>query len=1602
MSNSQKDLIIKLEDLIKISSNVEVSINCGNTNVDCSTIRMNGIKLSDSTSAVYNNVSSAILSLSLDNFSLDSSIDFVNIELDVSSNSTSYKFPIYITNNTLEKYKIYDKQAEMIASNMESFMLLRTNPKLTGNVKLVVTEDYNLYLDTFKISENSILNKHEYRHQAVGSNGNYPHDVYHTFRFLPATEMYGIYPDSYDPHISYHKMDNQIRNLYEYGAEYNSDKLYSENMKILAPLYIGKHLPTFFAIWRSDRLITKDNAITNTEVLKTLLNEAKCIKIFDLRRSTSIGKYLNNYHDTITKYFAGACSLQFIEQDNDKISPNHRQGQNTWKGIAYDKGILTDRNETTYFATKTINSEHPQENYDMFLLNGFSRNKLLFPNIINLEYMFNDPEAEDFSMHNYFGLYLTENDFLTFNQVIKNGNDINYTLDYYDTSNNIVNLNTTTVDIIENDNYSDRIFFATTNNAVTDLKTMDDFNLFAKNEAANKPYENLIQIGGSELTVPTEDKSFLSMDFTKQIRYGEHFKFVIPKYEISETETQQVVFEIIASNDIRLRDTDNNISPYVQTNTTVRPIDGKDDNTKIYRVAFYTQDLNDETSQAILTEQIQRLGAAIGKFDNVLRVGSDGVESISIISTVRDVYFQHIMANEYFEDKVINDTLRYYNYNNIQSCEYIEYNNDLYKLNHMPFANNGLEETLNRYANIVKFINFEDFKNKYIYEIDKDLYEETNKVAYPLIFTVNGYYPMTHFNNNDGNLVFIDTSTAENTEFSLEGDNWISIISPYGVEKCIICAPFEVKFINDQINICSPMALNVALIGINSVKDIDVYINDEIYERHYTSAYADFTAGERVKLDNSDLRIRKFITYTVIKGSISGIPTGTVNSFTILSDKIIYTNIDGGQQIEIPLVSNEIIFNEDTTIMLTSTNTLDIYDYTVKYPVLNESNYYADNTNKANSELTIPLVPLINCQWKSNGTYFDTQSILDTNYLLNEYDITGNFIECQYTPGASNKYIVDSLHDIIKINDSEETLYEYILKTGNIKKYLCNNDKIQTAIGYYNPYVQTLEFIFYGIKFIFKLSSNEYSNEIKLNEFDNYEVFIINDYNDTDTNEIIISKKEEFILIINHVYKSGYFYGNSNIKVYKNSLMQDVEYNFYKMPSSYNLIDTAKIADNIYVNKSTAYQATNIKDITSFVEIDLDKYNGDFVNFSEKPNFAYFTIDDTFKSMQNYDIYNSENKIYSSSNGEILSGYDNFVNIYGNINLDFRDKNRYVIKTSSSIDLNDIPVISDKEKQQQYIKSFNSNYNIYIIEQNSKEIPEPIQINDDYKPLTIDILTPNKIKFNNGLFNPNFVEIFNFELNDPISEKLNIDTLYGNTLISSIDSIKNYYSNKVLDNYANYTYNYFVEKYRSPFSTNWDNNIYRSYQNDDDYQNLAGYLIGIDDKTMFGSKVINLHNNGILLNKWNYDTNSNKVAFNISKHNEHSNTKDVLEITLNLTKTFYSYLFNKSEFTSNWKSITEQTNVNIYINNYINNVLYNIYNFKSNFDVSLYKQYNETVANKPASSHFILETNNLNDFEIDNNYKTEFKDINNEVILTITIDNYKNYKYYPIVKINKI
>jgi hypothetical protein len=129
-------------------------------------------------------------------------------------------------------------------------------------------------------------------------------------------------------------------------------------MKILAPLHIGKSIPEYFCVFKTNHLVNKETYsnidINDTAVMQKLLKEGEIIKIFDLRNSTPIGYYLNAYKDSIQEYVSSSCYLQFNEQDNIKGTSEHRQGRNSWKGISVDKGILTEKVETSYFISKIL------------------------------------------------------------------------------------------------------------------------------------------------------------------------------------------------------------------------------------------------------------------------------------------------------------------------------------------------------------------------------------------------------------------------------------------------------------------------------------------------------------------------------------------------------------------------------------------------------------------------------------------------------------------------------------------------------------------------------------------------------------------------------------------------------------------------------------------------------------------------------------------------------------------------------------------------------------------------------------------------------------------------------------------------------------------------------------------------------------------------------------------------------------------------------------------------------------------------------------------------------------------------------------------------
>jgi hypothetical protein len=141
-------------------------------------------------------------------------------------------------------------------------------------------------------------------------------------------------------------------------------------------------------------------------------------------------------------------------------------------------------------------------------------------------------------------------------------------------------------------------------------------------------------------------------------------------------------------------------------------------------------------------------------------------------------------------------------------------------------------------------------------------------------------------------------------------------------------------------------------------------------------------------------------------------------------------------------------------------------------------NFLKNPSDPLHSLLSISVVPQSNCLWTSNGVYFDRNSVLDVSCLRNTYEPEGFFTEHGYSlsdNGQTSPYSLDSYAligpDIMKFRD----IIDKRDISQAIRKMLVSNVHIQTAVGYYNPFVQSLEFIYYGIKFNIKFNADYYN-----------------------------------------------------------------------------------------------------------------------------------------------------------------------------------------------------------------------------------------------------------------------------------------------------------------------------------------------------------------------------------------------------------------------------------------------------------------------------------------------------------------------------------------------
>lgn len=279
---------------------------------------------------------------------------------------------------------------------MKSFSLIKTNVGLTTNIKIMVDNNYNLYLDSIESAID--LSNSKFKKMQFSKDNYYDELISSFYKGLDAKIAFFVKNDN-DNNIMFTTFDKQIDDRYIMGCQDITDnKYYSEDYEFFAPLHISKNsIPNYFVIFRVDgpglNSVNKDNFRTE------ILNKFKCVKIVDLSRNTDLGKWLDYNINNNTQFPSSAFEMDFRSSEFSY-----------WNGIDLENGGYTKK---SYHFDSTLEYENTFNDIEKFIYDGFQKNKVIYPNIFNFSFLFNDEPAtptslRKWSLNRYSGFYLED------------------------------------------------------------------------------------------------------------------------------------------------------------------------------------------------------------------------------------------------------------------------------------------------------------------------------------------------------------------------------------------------------------------------------------------------------------------------------------------------------------------------------------------------------------------------------------------------------------------------------------------------------------------------------------------------------------------------------------------------------------------------------------------------------------------------------------------------------------------------------------------------------------------------------------------------------------------------------------------------------------------------------------------------------------------------------------------------------------------------------------------------------------------------------------------------------------------------------------------
>lgn len=1520
------------------------------------------------------------------------------VSLASGSNTTSYNFdysPLLFYDDKSGKYK---KAAQDLCSKNVSYSLLRTNPKLSGNIRVVVenikdasgvhTSTQSMYLDTFKVSP--ALSKKRYRKQKVSPNDKYASNVQRVFSSLPLKDMYHVSDACYELFGLKTDYGQQYYTEYEYGVRTNEDRLYQQNFSFLAPLCIKNVIPDFFLIFRVDGPVdvsiyhdvsagkdgeSRVRSISDSSLFQKYLETGTLVESFDMRKHTALGKYvrsiLSDAKDTV----------------GDIYIPFDKSTDTIFNGISIKKGIVAKIHESPYDVIPCTGNQTSVDNY---YTEGFERNGILKDNLINFTFMFDDTDSsvENFTINRYYGLYVKINEqagtYYCINGDTSNGFYI------IDSSKNRMSRSS---GMFLDPTKEKRLLYCMDSPTECQRLTAESIEYDpAFEDYVNNPYKNISRCDVSAVEKPSETMdSFATITINYPLNPGDTIRVV--------DSSNLVVYEAIASNDASLRSWNANDSsymigncattfedvPYVYTDTVSGSKISKTASWTIKSVPFYCPyDNIDDSSSEIdgdISAEVERISHAFMKMDSstigiysydsssIAFYGAEGLSDSSsslwierISSTCKNSF-----AEKYsYEDNVIVTA-----YSEIEMPQN-EFDPDAIPASRTEtgFIPHGFEILGKRTYYAIKFMELDSSK---MYSISKASASEIDALTLCMVdssyanYTSRNYRLLNYFDFTcfyDGDSVS-SLSDAGKSLFSVTQPNIVpSFTNP---QNYIISAPFHsdsskdsLSTIGSAINLYSVYPLKIGLAGIFPVRDLDMYINDAstaIFNDGSTTAADAGIWSNDVTYKSTKKKTRRG-EFEYFRNYVSLRDASTYAAFTASDISACY---NGSRRADTPILSPTICkwVNYSSTI----------------YPF----QYFATYNNRFNSFAD-----------GSSAITFDSYGISgDSSVMYYFYDNTGFDL---------TNYVVDSDSSLIQMRNK-------LIKDGDVGTIASKNSSVYSVA--YSMGSNRLDIMAYGTKI--EISSLD-MNKVNVSDFNGYsvEIYPVNNINPKYNSpiEIMVNKQTENILI-------GWYTGKSvdvsnaisNSSAYPNRiLMTSGTLDDEKIDSGTTTLSISNVDTSVADVSGTFFSGVNINQIDAYSRYD------DFTANLAGSTLSNRTISSSINSIsidETLDISTSE--ISDASLFRLSNYYKTYLFIssptgeangethYTTTDDEFFNSLRH-LKNGIGLPIS------------LYIKNGTDTIHYYSSDVLSMKIVDPI-------PLDASMLQDvsastnastgtvsyswNAMRQYPTVFEPNATDILNFS-NSPSSAYITdgmVDAsgvtgysyFNANIWIESVGSIQQIWYSKRVDasnldfcnpDASTYRLGLDVFKNYSPMMSPWDSSFNRKYSSSGSMSVWGGYKNCCETPSFFSSR-------GIMLR----DSSANGRTFYITKWtdvfeeqttNYYKEDQDVINkklIKIDINKNVLNTLLSKKGVIYNWIYVPSDDIDDNSKSEYVKNSIMSLYSINNKAKFTFYRMKNISGLSK----NFVDYSES---YSLDRRY--EFGEITN-IDSTIT---YENNHYY--------